>query len=115
MDSAREEGHSELMTNTDYIEVKGPKSLDDLVAAIGEPISDRRNPTAVELSSETVAIAQYDEGDEYPFIISIDSTKDVDERRVESLALFRRLEAKPWALLLTSDDDDVREARPARR
>jgi hypothetical protein len=102
------------MANADYIEVKGPRSLDELVAVIGEPASDRRDPTAVELSSETVAIVQFDEVDEYPFLISIDSTNDVAERRIEALALFRRLvEATPWALLLTSDDDDVREERPA--
>lgn len=96
------------MANTDYIEVKGPRSLDELVATIGEPVSDRRDPTAVGLGPDTVAIAQYDE---YPFLISVDSTKDVADRRVETLALFKRLQATPWALLLTSYDDNVQEER----
>ncbi|WP_317759763.1 hypothetical protein [Rhodococcus opacus] len=60
-----------------------------------------------------MAIVCYDEADEYPYIVSIDSRGEVGERRVDALTLFERLRATPWALLLTPDEGDVRQERRA--
>ncbi|MFC9556066.1 hypothetical protein ACFTWF_35180 [Rhodococcus sp. NPDC056960] len=102
------------MANTDTIEVRGPRSLDEMVSAIGAQTGDtRKGAPVVRLSDTAAAIIGYDEGDEYPFVVSVDSKGEVDERRVDSLALFKRLQATPWALQLTSDDDEIHEVRPA--
>ncbi|WP_213575407.1 hypothetical protein [Rhodococcus sp. USK13] len=102
------------MANTDTIEVRGPRSLDEMVSAIGAQTGEtRKGAPVVRLSDTAVAIVGYDERDEYPYVVSIDSKSEVDVRRVDSLALFKRLQETPWALLLTSDDDDVEQLRPA--
>ncbi|MDV6284963.1 hypothetical protein [Rhodococcus jostii] len=73
----------------------------------------RKGTPVVGLSDKAVAIVGHDARDEYRYVVSIDSTSEVDARRDDSLALFMRLQKTPWALLLTSDDDDIEQVRPA--
>ncbi len=98
------------MANSDYIEVKGPKSLAELVAVI-DPSAPRSDDdvVTVELSGDEYAAVQYDEVDAgtWPYMITIESRSD-DEApvRAQAMRILERVAAAGWIYRMTSDADD---------
>lgn len=98
------------MQNTDYIEVKGPRSLAELVSAVDASAAPPAgNSAVVPLGGQEYAAVQYDavDGDTWPFMIAVESRgEDEAPVRAQSTRLFDVLKARGWSLKLTSDSDD---------
>lgn len=99
------------MTNSDYIEVRGPKSLAELVAAIDpstpEPEGDL---LTLELGGDEYAAVQYDDVDRasWPYMITIESrSEDEAPVRAEAMRILQKVDAAGWAYRMTSDADDA--------
>ncbi len=77
------------MTTSDYIEVRGPKSLAELVAVI-DPSAPQPEDDVVtlELGGDEYAAVQYDEVDKasWPYMITIESRSE-DEALVRAQAM----------------------------
>lgn len=99
------------MPNTDYIEVKGPVSLAELVAAVdpsAPPASG--NGAAVDLGGDEWATIQYDEvdADTWPYMIAVESRgEDEAPVRTHAMRIFNDLKRTHWQLRLTSDADET--------
>jgi hypothetical protein len=102
------------MTNTDAIEIRGPGSIDDLIAVVG-PVVDQtqRGRPIVRLTDDVFATALFDEDDEYPYLLDVGSRASEERQRDVANVLFDLLSSDtPWALRQSSDDDDeIRGAR----
>lgn len=97
------------MQNTDYIEVKGPASLAELVAAIDPSTQPAENSVIVPLGGQEYAAVQYDavDADTWPYMITVESrSEDVEPVRAQSIRIFQLLQHRGWELQLTSDADD---------
>jgi hypothetical protein len=99
------------MANTDYIEVKGPASLAELVAAIDASAPTPTGDVAtIDLGGDEYVVIQYDavDADTWPYLATIESRSD-DEAPVRSQAMriFNELKGTRWQLRLTSDADDT--------
>lgn len=98
------------MTDSDYIEVRGPKSLAELVAVI-DPSAPQPEEDLVtlELGGDEYAAVQYDEVDKasWPYMITIESRSE-DETPVRALAMhiLAKVDAAGWGYRMTSDADD---------
>jgi hypothetical protein len=98
------------MTNSDYIEVRGPKSLAELVAVI-DPAAPKPEDELVtlELGGEEYAAVQYDEADKasWPYMITIESrAEDEAPVRVQAMQILEKVNAAGWGYRMTSDADD---------
>ena len=109
-----------VVVNNDYIEVTGPTSLAELVAALGQPNVAETRPdgelSAIELGGEVYCLAQYDEvdTDTWPYMVQIRSRNDdPGPVRAASLALLDSICQTGWRFRLTSDADDILVERAA--
>lgn len=98
--------------NNDWIEVRGPRSLAELVAAIDPttPIASPLNSVVLTFTENEWVTVQYDyvDADTWPYMITIESTSDdVETVRPQSLRLFGLLKKQGWAMQLTSEADDI--------
>jgi hypothetical protein len=99
------------MPNTDYIEVNGPASLAELVAAIDASAPTPTEDVAtIDLGGEEYVVVQYDAVDDntWPYMATIES-RDEDEApvRTQAMRIFNDLKRTRWQLRLTSDADDA--------
>lgn len=105
------------MQNTDYIEVKGPASLAELVAAIDPSAQPGEKSVILPLSGQEYAAVQYDavDVDTWPYLITVESrSEDEEPVRAQSTRIFDLLKDRGWELQLTSDaDDNLRMRSPA--
>jgi hypothetical protein len=98
------------MTNSDYIEVKGPKSLAELVAVI-DPTAPRPDEdiATLELGGDEYAAVQYDEVDKnsWPYMITIESRSENEAPvRAQAIRILAKVNAAGWVCRMTSDADD---------
>lgn len=98
------------MTNSDYIEVRGSKSLAELVAVI-DPTAPQPSEDVVtlELGGDEYAAVQYDAVDKatWPYMITIESrSEDEASVRAQSMQILEKVDAAGWAYRMTSDADD---------
>ena len=98
------------MTNSDYIEVRGPKSLAELVAVI-----DRSAPrpegdvVTLELGGDEYAAVQYDDVDKasWLYMITVESrSEDEAPVRAQAMQILEKVDAAGWGYRMTSDADD---------
>lgn len=105
------------MQNTDYIEVKGPASLAELVAAIDPSARPGEKSVILSLGDQEYAAVQYDavDAETWPYMITIESrSEDEEPVRAQSTRIFDLLKTRGWELQLTSDaDDSLRMRSPA--
>lgn len=93
------------MTDTVSIEICGPGSLAELVAAVG-PIVDytRRGRPVVDLGRKVFATVRYEESGEYPYLLDIGSGAPNTAQRGVADALFEQLRDRTeWALRRSPD------------
>jgi hypothetical protein len=98
------------MTNSDYIEVRGPKSLAELVAVI-DPSAPRPEDDLVtlELGGDEYAAVQYDEVDQtsWPYMITIECrSEDKAPVRAQAMRILGKVGAAGWGYRMTSDADE---------
>jgi hypothetical protein len=98
------------MTNSDYIVVRGPKSLAELVAPI-DPSAPQPQDDVVtlELGGDEYAVVQYDEVDKasWPYMITIESrSEDEAPVRAQAMQILGKVDAASWVYRMTSDADD---------
>jgi hypothetical protein len=98
------------MTNSDYIEVRGPKSLAELVAVI-DPAAPQPEDDVItlELGGDEYAAVQYDEVDKafWPYMITVESrSEDEAPVRARALQILEKIDAAGWGYRMTSDADD---------
>lgn len=98
------------MTNSDYIEVRGPKSLAELVAVI-DPSAPQPEEDLVtlELGGDEYAAVQYDEVDQasWPYMITIESRAENGAPvRAQAMRILANVDAAGWRYRMTSDADD---------
>jgi len=99
------------MTNSDYIEVRGPNSLAELVAVI-DPSAPRPEVDLVtlELGGDEYAAVQYDsvDKDSWPYMIIIESrSEDEAPVRAQAMRILAKVGAAGWDYRMTSDADDL--------
>jgi len=99
------------MPNTDWIEVKGPASLADLVAAIdpSAPSPEGQQFVTLDVGGDEWVKVQYDpvDADTWPYMITVQSrSEDIGPVRAQATRIFDRLKARGWELQLTSAADD---------
>jgi len=99
------------MANIDYIEISGPVSLAELVAAI-DPAAAAPTGNAITLDRgrDVYATAQYDavDADTWPYLVSIESrTDDALPVRDEAARVIASAQAAGWKFRMTSDADDA--------
>lgn len=98
------------MTNSDYVEVSGPSSLADLVAAIDSSAptpTDRL--TILELGGDVYASVQYDavDADTWPYLVAVESrAEDEEPVRAAATRIMYAIKAAGWRFRMTSDADD---------
>lgn len=98
------------MTNSNYIEVRGPKSLAELVAVIdpSTPIPED-DVVTLELGHDEYAAVQYDEVDSasWPYMITIESRSEAEAPvRARAMQILEKVDAAGWGYRMTSDADD---------
>jgi hypothetical protein len=98
------------MTNSDYIEVRGPKSLAELVAVI-DPSAPQPEDDLVtlELGGDEYAAVQYDEVDKacWLYMITIESRAEGEAPvRAQDMHILEKVDAAGWGYRMTSDADD---------
>lgn len=94
----------------DYIEVRGPKSLAELVAAI-DPCAPRPKGELVtlELGGDEYAAVQYDEVDKasWPYMITVESrSEDEAPVRAQAMRILEKISTAGWSYRMTSDADE---------
>jgi hypothetical protein len=98
------------MTNSDYIEVRGPKSLAELVAAINPSARQTHDDVVtLELGGDEYAAVQYDDVDKasWPYMITIESrSEDEAPVRAQAMQILEKIDAAGWGYRMTSDADD---------
>ncbi|MCT7361221.1 hypothetical protein [Mycolicibacterium llatzerense] len=100
------------MQNTDFIEIKGPASLAELVAVVDPAAPATADDYIVLRVSPTVSVTlQYDsvDTDTWPYMITVESSSDdVTPVRDQTMRLLAKLRQRNWTLQATSDADDFR-------
>ena len=99
------------MTNSDYIAVRGPKSLAELVAVIDPfaPQPEGDQVVTLELGGDEYAAVQCDEVDKasWPYMITIESrSEDEAPVRAQAMQILEKIDAAGWGYRMTSDADD---------
>jgi hypothetical protein len=98
------------MSNSDYIEVRGPKSLAELVAVIDPSAPQPQDDvTTLELGGDEYAAVQYDEVDKttWPYMITIESrSEDEAPVRAQAMQILGKVDAAGWGYRMTSDADE---------
>lgn len=98
------------LTNNDYIEVRGPKSLTELVAVIDASAPRPEDDLiTIELGGNEYAAVQYDEVDQtsWPYMITIESRSEEEGPvRAQALRILEKVDAAGWGYRMTSDADD---------
>lgn len=99
------------MVNNDYIEVNGPTSLAELLAAIDPsapaPVGEAVD---VELGGDVYASVQYDavDADTWPYMVSIESrADDLLPVRTAAMRILAAVQGAGWQFRMTSDADDT--------
>jgi hypothetical protein len=99
------------MANTDYIEINGPASLAQLIAAIDPSApTPTEDVVTIDLGGDEYVVVQYDavDAETWPYMATIESRGD-DEApvRAQAMRIFNDLKRTRWRLRLTSDADDA--------
>lgn len=98
------------MTNSDYIEVRGPKSLAELVALVDPSVPQPEDDlVTLDLGGDEYAAVQYDEVDKstWPYMITIESrSEDESPVRAKAMQILAKVHAAGWGYRMTSDADD---------
>lgn len=98
------------MTNSDYIEVRGPRSLAELVAVIDPSAAQPAEDLVIlELGGDEFAAVQYDPVDKdiWPYMVTVESRSDDQAPvRAQAMSILQRVNAAGWAYRMTSDADD---------
>ena len=98
------------MTNSDYIAVRGPKFLAELVAVIDPTASQPEDElVTLELGGDEYAAVQYDDVDQasWPYMITIESrSEDEAPVRAQAMQILEKVDAAGWSYRMTSDADD---------
>ena len=98
------------MPNTDYLEVRGPQSLTELLTVVDPSASSPASDVVtISLGADEFATLQYDavDAETWPYMITVDSrTEDEAPVRDQSTRLFKLLGQRGWKVRLTSDSDD---------
>jgi hypothetical protein len=98
------------MTNSDYVEVRGPKSLAELVAVIDPSAPQPEDDlVALELGGDEYAAVQYDEVDKasWAYTITIESRSENEAPvRAQAMQILEKVDAAGWGYRMTSDTDE---------